>query len=835
MTDLAFAEAKRLFIELYELPPDDRAARLDSRCRTDSILRARVQELLAAVDNDPGLPPTDLPRQARELLGITRHEVHPPQIGPYRVLRPLGEGGMGTVYLAEQLAPVRRRVAIKVIKRGMDSREVLLRFDAERQALAQMNHPNVAAVFDAGQADDGRPYFVMEYVDGLPLTTYCEKRHVSIRARMELLSKVCRAVQHAHQKGIIHRDLKPSNVLVRERDGVTEPMVIDFGVAKATHQRLTEQTLATQAGVMIGTPAYMSPEQADGNGLDVDTRTDVYALGVLLYELVSGALPFESARLRSAGLEEMRRIIREMEPRKPSTRITEALQVTAFTSGSNANDAFADAKRSLLRTRLREVRGELDWIAMRCLEKDRSRRYDSATALAQDIDRFLNAEPVAAGPPSVVYRAGKFVRKHRAALFASGTVFALLIGALVTTSLLYVRAEEARARARSEIIRSQTSLELLRRAIRAADPDVARGRDTTLLEGVLAEAERGIAELAPGQADVAAELAVLIGETYGNLGKFERAETNLRLAIQRFDQFRPPLPIGAARARRALAAVYSLQDRTDEAVELAETALQTLRAELGEVDLEVAEALEVLGASLTHVDVTLARAEVEAALAIRRQLQPPGDIQIGLNLLTLGELQLVERQHEAALPLLQDAAEILTRVHGDEHWHCGQADYLIAAALAGLGQIDASVMRFERAADTLEHVLGPDHPVYLDAVNSYAVFLIVAAGAPDRAIPFLQHCTATLRSFPGDSRFLMVALENLGTAHYHLGQYAEAEPPFQEAVAISSRLSGHRHPTTRRLTNNLQAILERLGRPAEAAALDNPRPAHAASTSAQAD
>ncbi|MFN8586847.1 MAG: serine/threonine-protein kinase [Candidatus Eisenbacteria bacterium] len=428
--------------------------------------------------DDPTQPP-DRPED-RSTEAVEPRSVHDPgSIGPYRLLQPIGEGGMGEVWLAQQQHPVRRHVAIKFIKLGMDSKHVIARFEAERQALALMDHPAVARVFEAGTTSRGAPYFVMEYVRGLPITTYCDQHQLAPRARLELFQRVCEGVQHAHQKAIVHRDLKPSNILVTEHDGRAVPKIIDFGLAKAMAQKLTDRTLHTEYGARIGTPEYMSPEQADPTIEDVDTRTDVYSLGVILYELLVGALPFDAQTLRSAGFEGVRRILQEEEPKRPSLRLTSLGEGAAASARARGVEPLA------LR---RQLEGDLDWITLKALEKDRTRRYDSPNELARDVGRYLADEPVLATPPSTAYRVSKFVRRHRGAVLAGAALTLALVAGVIGTTVGLVRARRAEALAREQAASSDRVSRFLASMLEGIDPR-RLGRDLQAdLEHRVAEA-----------------------------------------------------------------------------------------------------------------------------------------------------------------------------------------------------------------------------------------------------------------------------------------------------------------------------------------------------------
>ena len=433
----ARSDTEVIFHAARHIPdPDRRRDYVREACGGDEALIAYLEELLAAADGTDGLLDRPLAGTSEATIDQPATESPGTVIGPYKLIEPIGEGGMGSVWMAQQTEPVKRLVALKLIKAGMDSRQVIARFEAERQALALMDHANIARVLDGGTSG-GRPYFVMDLVKGMPITRYCDEHHLTPRQRLELFIPVCQAVQHAHQKGIIHRDLKPSNVLVALYDGRPVPKIIDFGIAKAAGQQLTDRTLVTGFGSIVGTLEYMSPEQAEVNQLDIDTRSDIYALGVLLYELLTGSPPFRRKELTQAGILEMLRVIREQEPTKPSTKLSTAEGLPTLA----ANRGTEPARLTKL------VRGELDWIVMKALEKDRNRRYETANGFAMDVQRYLADEPVLACPPSAGYRLRKFARRNKGGLAVAALVlfFLALLGSGVGWVVRDRSAREAEA------------------------------------------------------------------------------------------------------------------------------------------------------------------------------------------------------------------------------------------------------------------------------------------------------------------------------------------------------------------------------------------------------
>jgi len=622
-------------------------------------------------------------------------------IGPYRILRVLGEGGMGVVYLADQEAPVRREVALKVIKPGMDSREVLARFESERQALAILNHPHIARVFDAGATEDGRPYFVMEHVPGVPITNYCDTRRLGIPERLGLFLQACDAIQHAHQKGILHRDVKPSNVLVAEQDARPVVKVIDFGVAKATSRRLTERTLFTQDGLLIGTPEYMSPEQAGTTGLEMDSRTDIYSLGVLLYELLVGAVPFDPETLRRAAAREMLRIIQEDEPPKPTTRI-----------GSLGDTAQEIARRrhTDLRSLVRQLHGDLEWITMRALEKDPARRYPSASELAADIRRHLDDEPVVAGPPGQLYRLRKLARRHRAASAAAGVSFAVLLAGVTVSTSLFVRSEAARRRAETEARRSRLEAEALQ-AVALDHP----GRYRRVSREAMDSHRSVLGEDSPRLALYAVNRLVLLDLTEDSVlpansdhrGQLEETRDALDLVNRALEHGDPD----AAKAAALLTGLLP----PDQAALLARRALPLARARLAEMNPETMETTERLVQSLeTRAIRADAASDDEAFEQVYRE-----SLERSRRMLPSGSPILVETERSLAA-VLERKGSRLRRAGDASAAALAFREALDHLGAAGLGEpkriaklrsdLGASLMALGR--------LGEAEPLLLDAITA---------------------------------------------------------------------------------------------------------------------
>ncbi len=517
-----FHRVEELFHHAVELPAGERRGYLERECAGDTEVQSRVEALLDRSDETLAVP-------SREGRAWGPFPVSPVQEGPgsvvgrYKLLQVIGEGGFGVVYMAEQQTPVVRKVALKIIKLGMDTKEVVARFEAERQALAMMEHPSIAKVLDGGISESGRPYFVMELDRGVAITEFCDQNDLTTHERLELFRQVCHAVQHAHQKGVIHRDLKPSNVMVTHGDGEGLPKVIDFGVAKAMHTRLTEKTLFTRYEQFVGTPAYMSPEQAQLSALDVDTRTDIYSLGVLLYELLTGTTPFDTAELGRVGLAEVQRVIREEEPARPSLRVS-----------TQDNAAVARQRGVDVPGLGRLLRGDLDWIVMKALEKDRSRRYPTASALADDARRYLDREPVHAGPPGARYRLGKFLARHRAGVGVAVVVVLLVVCGVAGIAMSLVAARTSTKAANEQADRALSAVDFLLSTLSLANPEIALNPDVTVLT-LLEHTSAQVDDVFGDDPPVEVRVRSMIGRAYRRLSEYALAESHLRRVLALVD------------------------------------------------------------------------------------------------------------------------------------------------------------------------------------------------------------------------------------------------------------------------------------------------------------
>jgi len=714
------------------------------------------------------------------------------QIGAYRLIEPLGEGGFGVVWRAEQTGPLRREVALKVLKLGMDTRHVIARFEAERQALALMSHPGIAAVYDAGATDTGRPYFVMELVDGAPLTAYCDERRLELRERVALFRQVCLAVEHAHQRGVVHRDLKPSNVLVAHGAQGPQPKVIDFGIAKATGARLTDSTQLTEQRQLLGTPDYMAPEQALAGPQELDARADVYSLGVLLYELLSGARPFDLAALGAEDYGEMLRTIREVDPPRPSTRVT---------TGDFQSTRAAQTRSTPVRELERTLRGELDWIVMRALEKERERRYPSAQAFADDLQRFLDSRPVEATPPSALYRARKFAVRNRVLVGAAGAVFvALSTGlAFATYGLIEARreselkdqeraraveAEREQSRLRVEAEKALAEAEARRKdaeaaradALRSAElardeadhrtqvanffsemlggvgPFVAQGRDTSLLRSILdATLQRLEADESAVDEHTQYTLFSVIGEVYVQLGDFATAERLYRRTLELAQRTSRASDDFVAAAWNRLGVVLFQQSRLQDAVEAFERAGE-LYARSASPPVEAQDVLENLAAVWGQ----------------------------------LGEYERAFEVYERILACARAAAVIDT-----ENLALQLSNY--GAALRGVGKSRRAAECFTEALQLMES-LGENTP------NVVRVMMNLAAtrrhlGDNDGALELLERALPLAREINGaEHPDVATCLVNLGAARFYRGEREAGEALFQSALELRRKIYGEPHP-----------------------------------------
>jgi serine/threonine protein kinase len=736
------------FAALEKGAAPQRAAYLDEACAGDPDLRQRVERMLAAQAQagsfleQPALSPvlTADEQPVSERPGAV--------VGPYKLMEQIGEGGMGLVFVAEQQHPVRRKVALKVIKPGMDTRQVIARFEAERQALALMDHPHIARVLDGGETAGGRPYFVMELVKGVPITAYCDENQMPVRARLELFVHVCQAVQHAHQKGIIHRDLKPSNVLVLSQDGTPVVKVIDFGVAKALGQQLTDKTIYTQFAQLIGTPLYMAPEQAGESGLDVDTRSDIYALGVLLYELLTGTTPFDKERLKQANYDEMRRIIREEEPPKPSTRISTVGQLATTISAQRSSDP----------RRLSQLcRGELDWIVMKALEKDRGRRYETANGFAADVQRYLAGEPVLAAPASQWYRLRKFVRRHRGPVAAAGLVLLTLVGGIVGTAWGLVRAEHQRQLAEAKEREAVDERDAKAAALAAEQKALQQARLNA--EQAQRNARHARQERDAKAAALAAEQKARRGET-----KARRGETKAR--------------------RQAFAALRSMT-------------------------ADVVERKFPQGAVLTEDERAFLRgiiAQFDAFAAIKgddadsRAVRAEGRFRVGNMRSRLGELKEAEKDYGQVLGILKQlVADFPSRP--DLRQNLARSHFNRANLLIATGRLPEAERDYDEALSIQKQLAanspsGPELRQELASSHNNRGNLLMATGRLkqaekdyDQVVSIRKRLAADFPSRPEFRQELAISYNNLANLLRATGRLKEAEKDYDHALSIKKQLA----------------------------------------------
>jgi non-specific serine/threonine protein kinase/serine/threonine-protein kinase len=757
-----------IFWEASHLAPGGpRDAYLARACGEDRRLRRRVEKLLRVQPQVERFLERPFAGPAATADWPAACEGPGTVVGPYKLLEQIGEGGMGLVFMAEQQQPLRRKVALKVLKPGMDTRQVIARFEAERQALALMDHPNIAKVHDAGTTATGRPYFVMELVRGVPITEFCDQRRLTTRQRLVLFVTVCQAVQHAHQKGIIHRDLKPSNVLVTLHDTVAVPKVIDFGIAKATGQQLTERTLFTHFAQFVGTPLYVSPEQAEMNGLDVDTRSDVYALGVLLYELLTGTTPFESETLKKVGYDEMRRIIREEEPPTPSQRLS-TLEAKACLTVS--------VQRGVDGRRLGQVlRGELDWIVMKALEKDRNRRYESASALAADVQRYLNDEPVEACPPSAGYRLRKYVRRNGRALVMGGLFAAVLMSATVVSVWQAKQARDALSQAETDRDRAEASQrqadaisdflqnDLLLQVEGDAQREAGFSAEPELtVRQALDRAAARIGDRFPDQPLVEAALRRTIGRVYQHLGE-ESSISHLERAVELFQAHLGPDHPETLRSQTELAWAYQ-RDRMPDALALFEQVFDRYEKTHGSHHQDTLFALNNLGEACRKAG-QLERAARIIKRALERKVTAlgPDHRRTVQSVHDLGLVYLDMGRYEEAVPLLEEAAAKRTICLGADHGETVLSRLNLAEAYGLVGKLDAA-SRLLR-----EEIRRPDSQ--------------------------------------GESGRLQSASQRVMLAHYLIkqSQFAEAEAVLAEALARYEQLSTPSSPR-RFLPRRFQAM-----------------------------
>ena len=714
------------------------------------------------------------------------------RIGRYILLSMLGEGGMGTVYLAQQEEPVGRQVALKIIKLGMDSKRVIARFEAEQQALALMEHSHVARVYDAGLTANGRPYFVMEYVKGIPITEHCDKHNLTIEERLRLFLHVCEAVQHAHQKGIIHRDLKPSNILVSIEGSEAVPKVIDFGVARAVSQQLIETTFYTEQGQLVGTPEYMSPEQADLNNQEIDTRTDIYSLGVILYRLLAGIPPFDPQTLQAAGIEHMRKVICEEEPKTPSSRLSKT-SVEELTEPARQRSTNIRALR-------RRLRGDLDWITLKAMEKDRARRYGSAGELAGDIQRHLNHEAVLAGPPSTIYRVRKFARRNRALVTGTAAVVAVLIAGVVVSTIFAVKGNYRRVEAQSvsDFLRNSV-LELID-PYRVTNEELTR---RSLLDAISENLEQNFA----GPPLAEAQIRQTLGFAYWSIGAYELSASHYDRAIAVCQVHLGPEHPTTLSWKENLGWVYLYQGRLHEAEQLFQKTLDGMRHVLGEEHMQTGHSMWSLG-SLYYRQGRYQEAEqlLEKALEISIRQKGKEDGRTIETKSMLVWVYIPQGRYKEAEQLASNALAINRRLRGEKDFWTLTLKFQIMAIYWYLGRYEQAEQVGLEALEGMRNLFGEENADTL-CLTACMGILYISQGRYEEAESLLNKTLTMARRVLGNTHAKTAfALYGLGSVYLSQEQYDRAEQLLSKALEISRSILGQEHPDTLRNVNSLGVL-----------------------------